>query len=70
MFLVIQGQLTIQLRDQNIHLTECELTIIPKGVEHKPVATEEVHALLMEPKSTLNTGDQKNELTKSDLDWI
>ena len=70
LFLVIRGQLTIQLRDRDIHLAEGEFTIIPKGVEHKPIAAEEAHVLLMEPKSTLNTGDQQNNLTKNQLDWV
>ncbi len=70
LFLVVDGELTIQLRDRNIYLTTGEFTIIPKGVEHKPVAHKEAHVLLIEPKSTLNTGDQQNELTKNQLDWV
>lgn len=56
-FLVLQGQLTIQLRDRDVHLGPGELFIVPKGVEHRPVAAEEVHLLLIEPAGTPNTGD-------------
>ncbi len=57
MFLVVKGKLLIKLRDRDIYLNEGELTIIPKGVEHLPIALEEAHVVLIEPKSTLNTGD-------------
>lgn len=56
-FLVLKGILEIQLRDQTITLGPGELYIVPKGVEHRPVAREEVHLLLIEPTGTLNTGD-------------
>jgi mannose-6-phosphate isomerase-like protein (cupin superfamily) len=56
-FLVLKGRLTIELRDRKIHLGPGELFIVPKGVEHKPVADEEVHLLLIEPTGTPNTGD-------------
>jgi mannose-6-phosphate isomerase-like protein (cupin superfamily) len=56
-FLVISGKLTIQLRDRDVHLGPGELFIVPKGVEHRPVAEEEVHILLIEPTGTPNTGD-------------
>lgn len=70
MFLVIQGSLLIRLRDQEIELHEGEFAVIPKGVEHQPYAEEEVHVLLLEPKSTLNTGNVVNERTKTDLERI
>ncbi|WP_231861900.1 cupin domain-containing protein [Legionella hackeliae] len=70
LFLVVKGQLLIKLRDKDIHLNEGEFVIIPKGIEHMPVAQEEVHVILMEPKTTLNTGDATSELTKSQLDRI
>ena len=63
MFFVIQGHLRIELRDGAVELGEGEFTIIPKGVEHKPVAEEEVHVLLMEPANTVNTGNLRNERT-------
>ncbi len=56
-FLVLKGHLTIELRDRNVHLGPGELFIVPKGVEHRPVAAEEVHLLLIEPSGTPNTGD-------------
>lgn len=70
LFLVIKGTLVIEFRDQIITLNEGELLIVPKGVEHRPVAQEEVEVLLVEPKSTLNTGNVQTERTVSDLDWI
>ncbi len=70
LFLVVKGRLLIKLRDRDIWLDEGEFVIIPKGVEHLPVADEEVHVLLLEPKSTLNTGNVQNEKTVSDLKKI
>ncbi len=69
LFLVVKGKLLIKLRDRDLWLNEGELVVIPKGVEHCPVAEEEVHVMLLEPKSTLNTGDQKNERTV-EAQWI
>ena len=63
LFLVIRGELTIQLRDRDIHLREGEFFIVPRGVEHRPVAEEEAHVLLFEPATTLNTGTLQNERT-------
>lgn len=62
-FLVIAGRLTIQLRDRNIELGPGELFVVPRGVEHCPVADEETLVLLIEPRDTLNTGDAGGELT-------
>ncbi|MDZ7362744.1 MAG: cupin domain-containing protein [candidate division KSB1 bacterium] len=70
LFLVVKGRLLIKLRDRDIWLDEGEFVIIPKGVEHLPVAEEEVHLLLLEPKSTLNTGNVKNERTVTELERI
>ena len=70
LFLVTKGKLLIRLRDKNISLAEGEFVIIPKGVEHLPVADEEVHVVLIEPKSTLNTGNVKNEKTITELKRI
>jgi mannose-6-phosphate isomerase-like protein (cupin superfamily) len=69
LFLVVKGRLLIRLRDQDIQLEEGELVIIPKGVEHLPVAAEEVQVLLIEPKTTVNTGDIQNERTV-ESEWI
>jgi len=70
LFLVKKGKLLIKFRDKDVWLDEGEFIIIPKGVEHKPVAEEEVHVVLIEPKSTLNTGDVRNEKTVSQLKRI
>ena len=70
MFLVVRGELLIRLRDQEITVGEGEFIIIPHGVEHQPVAKEEVEVILFEPKGTLNTGNVENERTVSELDWI
>ena len=70
LFLVVKGKLLMKLRDKDIEINEGEFIIIPKGVEHKPVAKEEVHLLLIEPKSTLNTGNVENEKTVKNPEWI
>jgi len=70
LFLVVKGRLIIKLRDHDIWLDEGEFVVIPKGVEHLPIAEDEVHVLLLEPKSTLNTGNVQNERTVPDLEWI
>jgi mannose-6-phosphate isomerase-like protein (cupin superfamily) len=69
LFLVVQGVLRMQLRDREILVREGELIIIPRGVEHKPVADDDVHVLLIEPKSTVNTGNVRNERTRTES-WI
>jgi mannose-6-phosphate isomerase-like protein (cupin superfamily) len=58
-FLVLKGNLIIQLRDGDVHLKAGELFVVPKGMEHRPIAEEEVHLLLIEPTGTPNTGDAK-----------
>lgn len=64
LFLVVKGQLTIKLRDQeDVVLSEGEFVVIPRGLEHLPVADEEAHVLLFEPNTTLNTGNVENERT-------
>ena len=70
MFFVVEGEFDMELRDQTITLRKNEFMIIPRGTEHRPVATKEVSVMLFEPSTTLNTGDQKNELTKEHLDHI
>ncbi|WP_198405738.1 cupin domain-containing protein [Chitinophaga caeni] len=70
MFYVLSGVLNIEFRDRVETLRENEFIIVPRGVEHKPVATEEVSVMLFEPNTTLNTGDQVNEKTRSSLDKI
>lgn len=63
MFLVVKGRLCIKLRDGDIWLDEGEFLVVPKGVEHCPVAEEEAHVLLLEPKGTVNTGSAGGERT-------
>ncbi len=67
LFLVVKGHLTIRLRDGDVELDAGEFAIIPRGVEHLPVAEKEAHVLLLEPKSTLNTGNVQSERTIADL---
>ena len=69
LFLVISGTLIIKLRDQELTIRPGQFAIIPKGVEHLPVAAEEVQVVLLEPKSTLNTGNVENERTV-EARWI
>jgi mannose-6-phosphate isomerase-like protein (cupin superfamily) len=70
LFLVVKGRFRMELRDRHVWLEEGELLIVPRGVEHRPVAKEEAHVLLFEPASTLNTGNVKNERTVASLDRI
>lgn len=70
MFLVVKGAITIRLRDGDVRLEEGEFVIIPRGVEHMPVAEEEAHVVLFEPKTVLNTGDVRNERTRETLGRI
>jgi len=69
LFMVIRGRLKIRLRDQDLEVGEGQFVIVPHGVEHLPVADEEVQVLLLEPKSTVNTGDQESERTVV-AEWI
>jgi len=70
MFFVVEGILKMELRDKTIEISKNEFIVVPKGTEHRPVAEAEVWLMLFEPVSTLNTGDQKNEFTKQDLDRL
>lgn len=70
LFLVLEGELRIALRDGEIVLREGECAVIPRGVEHKPVAENEVHVLLLEPAGTVNTGDTRGALTVDRPEWI
>lgn len=70
LFMVVRGTLHIQLRDRELTLHEGELTIIPHGLEHRPVAAEEVWALLIESKATINTGDAPDQRTVTEEQWI
>lgn len=70
LFLVIKGKLIIRLREQDITINEGEFFIVPKGVEHLPIAEEECHVMLIEPASTLNTGNINNDITLENLENI
>jgi mannose-6-phosphate isomerase-like protein (cupin superfamily) len=70
LFLVVKGKFTMRFRDKSVEIKEGEFLIVPHGVEHCPVAEEEVHIMLLEPKSTVNTGDKINDRTVAQLQWI
>jgi len=70
LFLVVKGSFDMEFRDKTVHLTAGEFLIVPKGVEHRPVAKEEVWVLLFEPATTLNTGNVVDEKTKEQLERI
>jgi mannose-6-phosphate isomerase-like protein (cupin superfamily) len=70
LFLVVKGRLQIRFRESEVQLDAGEFTIVPRGVEHLPLADDEAHVLLLEPKSTLNTGNVRNERTVNDLERI
>jgi mannose-6-phosphate isomerase-like protein (cupin superfamily) len=70
LFFVIKGSFKMEYRDKTVVVNENEFLIVPKGVEHRPVADDEVSIMLFEPASTLNTGDTEGEMTKHILDKI
>ena len=70
LFLVVKGRMLMRFRDRDVWVNEGEFIIVPHGVEHMPVAPEEVQVVLLEPKSTLNTGNVENERTVAKLEKI
>jgi mannose-6-phosphate isomerase-like protein (cupin superfamily) len=70
LFYVVKGSFDMELRDKTIKINEGEFIIIPRGVEHRPVAHKEVEVMLFEPASTLNTGNVENELTLKQLERV
>lgn len=70
LFYVVKGSFVMELRDQNILLTEGDFLIVPKGVEHRPNAATEVWVMLFEPAGTLNTGNTQNEFTRTNPETI
>ncbi len=70
LFYVISGNLKIEFKDHTVNLGPNEFIIIPRGVEHKPVAKDEVSVMLFEPASTVNTGNTKSNFTKEDLETL
>ena len=69
-FLVLDGELAIEFRDHKVVLKAGELCVVPRGVEHRPVAQSEVKAMLIEPRGVVNTGDKTSELTAQGDVWI
>ena len=70
LFFVVKGRFRMEFRDRHVWLEEGEFVIVPRGVEHRPVAEEEAQVLLFEPATTLNTGNVRNDLTKERLEKI
>lgn len=70
LFLVVRGGFRMEFRDRSVELREGEMIVVPRGVEHRPVAPEEVSVLLFEPASTVNTGDNPGEKTIAQPAWI
>jgi mannose-6-phosphate isomerase-like protein (cupin superfamily) len=70
MFYVIKGKFNMLFRDKTVEINENEFLIVPRGVEHKPVAENEVAIMLFEPATTLNTGDAESDLTRHELEKI
>lgn len=70
MFLVVDGRFRMDFRDRHVWVEKGEFIVIPRGVEHRPVAEEEVSVILFEPATTLNTGNVKNELTQHKLQHV
>lgn len=70
LFMVIKGTLKIEFRNDTKVIKPGEILIVPRGVEHKPIAEEEVHLLLFEPMATKHTGDVEHEMTQEELEWI
>tara|TARA_B100000809_G_scaffold71516_1_gene69101 strand:- start:1703 stop:2164 length:462 start_codon:yes stop_codon:yes gene_type:complete len=69
-FIVINGELTIKFRDGKVDIKKGEMFIVPKGVEHKPIAKNECQIMVIEPKDVVNTGDKKSDLTAKNNVWI
>jgi mannose-6-phosphate isomerase-like protein (cupin superfamily) len=69
LFLVLKGRLKLEFRDRDVWLEQGQLCLVPRGVEHRPVAPEEVHIMLIEPAGTRNTGDVETERT-AEAEWI
>ncbi len=70
LFLVVEGEFVMEFRDRSVPLRAGELIVVPRGTEHRPLAEKEVHVLLFEPVSTVNTGDAGGERTVDAPEWI
>ena len=69
-FMVVKGELTILLEEKEVRLKEGEIFIVPRGIQHKPIAENECWIMLFEPSETKHTGDVSSELTKENSEWI
>ena len=69
-FIVLNGELIIEFKNEKVKLSKGELYIVPKGVEHKPYAKDECHIMLIEPKGIINTGNRSSELTSKNDNWV
>ncbi len=69
LFLVLEGRLKLEFRDGEVWLEKGQLSVVPRGIEHRPVAPEEVHLMLIEPAGTRNTGDEETDLTV-EAEWL
>ena len=70
LFYVVKGSFLMELRDKDIELNKGDFLVVPRGVEHRPNAAEEVWVMLFEPATTLNTGNKENEFTKKELEKL
>ncbi len=70
MFFVVQGEMKLQIEDETFELKAGELCVVPKGAMHKPICQTECTVMLVEPNTTINTGNVKSDLTDSELEWI
>ena len=70
LFLVVQGEFTMEFRDRSVILREGEMIIVPRGVEHRPVAEQECHVLLFEPAGIINTGNARNSDKTNSAKWL
>ena len=70
LFMILKGSLVIELPGEKVLLNEGEIFIVPKGVDHRPIAEEETHVLMFEPVSTAHTGDVRTDMTVDDQEWI
>ena len=70
LFYIVKGELQLEFREKTVTLKEGEFLIVPKGVEHRPYAAEEVHVMLFEPASTKHTGEKKDKLTRENLEYL
>ncbi len=70
LFICVSGQLRIEMKEADVTLNEGDLFVVPKGLEHRPVAEEECHVMIIEPKGVVNTGGAESDLTAPNDEWI